>query len=925
MNFKFNYNYPKNLLLTKVITGILLGLILAIYITQDQVFFKKIIYDQVKNLCTGNYNADFSIDRINLFSGKIRLKNLRLTPKDDLNQKNWSWGCQKITINFSWLSLLINHKIVTQIKVNKLNLNSLYQNQKFTITDHLYELLLAPSTMPIELKNLTIKTAILNINNSEAGLNLQISWSSNSKIVSNILKSNVYLKNGSLSDSKQTYLDNLTGNIQITLPFDDPKKLNLQCDLSLKSPFLDPQDQYFINAKWNQNIGSCKLKSLSGLLDFAPINLLYKNHIWQIDLKCICNLAILQKIKLISGLPKISGQCLLDLSGNIYRNNYSIAGSCLVKELKANNYALLDKVFFTFNRHNYAWHGALNLERDLLANLVTKWHWHETKKTGAINLYNKNQIDIPVSIGWDIKPRALNLSLNLKKSTDKLEITGTNTVVIKNSKTNLSKKVTGQINYHNYQLILSGDLTHSSASKIQDQEQYLLIFDLLNYQLVKATINPKEKNKSVISCCSLNNNLLQSTVDLELIHNYLPKSLKGLINGNGALIINSQFNNHKLDCDLKLTNGNLILPKVYNVIKDLTAHINYDFKNKNLKINDLNITLYQGKININQAVIKPNYIYLPILFNNLAINFERNLIANCAGKILYQNHDTNKHNLKGFIILEQTLCRYNLLSPDLINNFGANKSYYFKPSPNLELDLNFLTQAPIKIKSEFLDTCASAQIRISGQLINPKIIGQIKINNGKINFPYKPLHITNGQICFTGTSPDQATLDLTAKNNIKRHNITMQLSGPISNPQINLQSSPSLTSETIGALLLLGTDNSSLNMIMPAIVMQNLNHIVFGSIYDEEKTNHLIKKLFKPLDHVKFVPSFSDETGRGGLKGAIEIDVNDRLHALIQKNFSLTEDTKLEIDYAISDDVSIRAIKDERGDLGSELEIRFKI
>ena len=72
------------------------------------------------------------------------------------------------------------------------------------------------------------------------------------------------------------------------------------------------------------------------------------------------------------------------------------------------------------------------------------------------------------------------------------------------------------------------------------------------------------------------------------------------------------------------------------------------------------------------------------------------------------------------------------------------------------------------------------------------------------------------------------------------------------------------------------------------------------------------------------VPSFSDQTGRGGLRGAIEIDVNDRWRALIQKNFSLTEDTRLEVEYLVSDEISVRGVANERRDVGAEVEMRWK-
>ena len=60
------------------------------------------------------------------------------------------------------------------------------------------------------------------------------------------------------------------------------------------------------------------------------------------------------------------------------------------------------------------------------------------------------------------------------------------------------------------------------------------------------------------------------------------------------------------------------------------------------------------------------------------------------------------------------------------------------------------------------------------------------------------------------------------------------------------------------------------------------------------------------------------------MRGAIEIDINDQLHGLIQKNFSQPEDMLFEVEYILSDDMTLRGIRDEHGDLGGEVEMRWK-
>ena len=103
--------------------------------------------------------------------------------------------------------------------------------------------------------------------------------------------------------------------------------------------------------------------------------------------------------------------------------------------------------------------------------------------------------------------------------------------------------------------------------------------------------------------------------------------------------------------------------------------------------------------------------------------------------------------------------------------------------------------------------------------------------------------------------------------------------------------------------------------------MQNIKSMLFG--YDQSQMSRYFGKLFKPFKSIHLVPSFIDQSGRGGLRGAIEIDISERFRALIQKNFSLTEDTRFELEYLVSDDISVRATRDIRRDLIGEVEMRY--
>lgn len=740
--------------LFKIIVSTLLGLILALYLVSKDVNFKTIVAKQTTDFFEINFDcaAKLTIDQINFFQGTGTLKNILIKSKNKLDP-DWYWECENLKFQIDWLYLLTQRIFKIRLILQNFKIQTYYDenDHNLAIATHLHQLLFTPSVLPIEISNLDIKTGIIEILNQSQKNRLQLNWHSETKLLENILKTNIFLKNSCITVNKQIYLDQLTGQVQINLPLMNTKETHIKSDLHFTLPVLDQNEQCFLKAKYEQGQMAVKLSTLNGAINLVSyINFpLELSHIWQINTQ--------------GTIPEFTGNNVVTLQATASNLNH-LQGHC-----KIENWGNM-----TFARHNQIWTGTINWQK----------------------------FDLNLPIDWHIDER------------------------------------TGHID---------------------------------------------------------------ASFDLKLINPWIAQNLPNIFNCEGKLVASSKFASSKLDCTVKLITGNIVLPKVYNAIKDFHTHLNFDFKNQFLKIDQTKFVLHQGQIEIPKAMIywdKSNflkYLYLPVVFTNCLVNYNKQFSSCLSGKVLYEKKLDSIDCFTGFITLEQTLCKYNLLAGDLEKLFNETQAPQVPFSLNPIVDLNIFTLSPLKIQSESLETNALAQLHLVNHIFTPEVTGEIKLIGGKIIFPYKPLYITHGHLHFTAEQSHSPIINLSAKNRIKHHNITMQINGSVSNPQINLESSPSLTNEEIGALLLVGSEKSA------------LNQIIFGS------------------NQVKFIPSFNDESGHPAITGAVEIEVGDRLHASIKKNFSLQEDTKFEVDYAITDDVSIRGIKDERGDLGGEIEIRLRI
>ncbi len=246
----------------------------------------------------------------------------------------------------------------------------------------------------------------------------------------------------------------------------------------------------------------------------------------------------------------------------------------------------------------------------------------------------------------------------------------------------------------------------------------------------------------------------------------------------------------------------------------------------------------------------------------------------------------------------------------------------WSPKP-IKYNINLETKEPIRIRSKTINASLVTQLNLQYHT-HPLINGQISVKSGTIKLPYSKLKIISGTLHFAAEQQLDPLLELTAKTFLQNYTITIHVTGSLKKPIINLSSVPALPEEKIAALVLTGSQQISFNIIAPGLIVEFFKKQLL------EHSKQIIKKpklntLLKPLKHIKFTPTFTDESGRQGLYGGVEVDLGHRLHARVQKNLNLEEDTEFEINYQISDECNLQAFKNEHGNIGAQLEMHLKL
>lgn len=401
------------------------------------------------------------------------------------------------------------------------------------------------------------------------------------------------------------------------------------------------------------------------------------------------------------------------------------------------------------------------------------------------------------------------------------------------------------------------------------------------------------------------------------IKNELANLFSPQVSAKGDILIELAYKNNALIGQINTQDVFMRIPNTYYCIDDVQGRFIVDLPEKKITVSDLKVAIDTGIISTRSGIISfedgnLGHLYLPLVLKKVPLKMHPEITAYCSGAITVKKDQ--KLSLSGSVFIDEG-CIENIVALQEV----LQPSDTVAQTIDADIDLQLQTRAPVILKIPFTKGGMSAQIAVKNTIKNPVISGKLEIKNGILQLPYKPLYLETAQLLIMPNSAPM--VNIVGTTTVKKYDIVAQLLGSLSDLQLLLTSNPVLPETQIVSLLLGGNAQSGLATLIPS-VSTNIGLDYINQTIPEIKFT--AQKWHMPFKQVRLVPHFDDQSARGGVRAAIEIDVTDQLTALIQKNFSLTEDTRLELAYSISDDIAVRTTRDERRDLNAEIEMRWK-
>jgi hypothetical protein len=863
-----------------------------------------------------------TIDKLDLIRQTIELKNVDVSPREQ-DPNAWHWTCKRYQIKISLLAFLVRKLISMDMVLEDISALSRLENNELAIMPHLRLLISFTDVAALELKTLKLLRVHLAAEDYTQGHRIDIGFNSDTVLIGSQLNTRFYWNHGMIRFANRTLVDELKGTIRCdiqTSNFDPKESIKFQIDCGCTVPQLqDKAARCFINAEYEHGSLTAHIKNGDDTLVAGPLKVKFTQE--GLVAGCVVRLPIdyIWMLALNSNKGIVpQGNFMLRFQGVYNQSGLSLKGACGLKNLCYGQTKLASLLACSFSRMQDIWQGHIQWEREGLA-VDGNWNWEQGKGKGALELGNRTQFDVTKN-GFIIEPNACTIKACID---DNCHINGDYKTVISHAKSDAQDTVAGMFKVDTNGISITGTYN-----------KYVYLFSGAYNPTIRLT-KLELKNEQNESLCEIHgcdgaHFACKGSAELAVVKPFIKKLTNIDIPGEGTIRLYGMVSNGTLLVKTKLEHGTIRIPQTYMCITGFDSLVCIDPIERALTVRYAKIQLYEGSVICRQAKAifdntgKITYVQVPLLINNCLFNVRKDLFGVLAGNLLITKPSGLAPHINGTLMIDRAQLTETLFSGVLHDVASQGKAgLQAENVVNATCDIELMTYSPIRVNTVFLDADARMNMHIKGPVLDPTIAGMVSFVSGRLNFPYKPLNITKATIQLSPGALTDPLIEIVAKNRIKKYMVGLQVAGSLQNNQIVLSSTPPLSNEQILGLLLVGSEEESLGNMMPAIVMQNIKPLIFGagkSKFMEKYFNILLK----PLQYIHFVPSFGDQTGRGGLRGKLEIDLNDRWRAMIQNNFNLSEDTRFEIEYMLSDDISLKAGRDEHRDVTGEIEMRWK-
>lgn len=111
----------------------------------------------------------------------------------------------------------------------------------------------------------------------------------------------------------------------------------------------------------------------------------------------------------------------------------------------------------------------------------------------------------------------------------------------------------------------------------------------------------------------------------------------------------------------------------------------------------------------------------------------------------------------------------------------------------------------MRLRTPLFTGVASARLRLTGTLGEPRAIGEVEMNEGRVLMPFASFDVKQGAVRLTEENPFEPVIFMRGTTRRYGYDLAMEVSGPATAPNVVFSSSPALDSEQVILLVMTGS------------------------------------------------------------------------------------------------------------------------
>ncbi|MGZ6255153.1 MAG: translocation/assembly module TamB domain-containing protein [Candidatus Chromulinivorax sp.] len=907
-----------------ILFNIMLGCLLASMMIFFYVSYSPAVSQEIKGAVQKIFKEEFDCDWdaqvefVDLLTLSIQFKNVSMFPCNQNDE--WSLYTDTFLMQASWFDLIVYQTFNCHGIFDHAVVCEKQKPEKNYFTQVLAKMFANELSTQLNFDYITIRQGQVVLQDATGDLHGSYTYNCQMSREKDGLHTKLYILDGYAHYADQVVFEKLTGDFVIIAPYAfDLQEIYIRADCRLSIPALQDKGSCFLIGDVYQGRGAFVLSNEDQSFIIEPLKIRLKQHTLPITCSLTVRADLLQQLcaqKIF--MPDLTGSCTISCTANLLNLIASLQTKLQINQLAYKNKVLIDQLAIHWLQKKSDYQLEVMHDKKLACQGVA------TIKENHIDfsLYNIIAIQPWWNHYWSMPIDGC----AIEGTVDYLQYTLTSKYHIECVSDKLVEKfaIDGVLEIDKSQFACKGNFA--------DKKYQLIIKLQPTIELVRLEYGSEQEVLFDFYRNKDNPIDVDGFVHFNFLKQIISDPYKSSFSQPGTFTLHGNLLDGSFKTEFATENAHIRIPSFYNVIKDVHAAVIFNAIEKSISCDNLIAHLYEGVVRCDHAKIifdsqlQPSYLYMPLFVENVLMSWTKGIFGTVCGYLfLLQEQGEMQPTLQGNLIVDKAQLKGNIFSQEFQDRLAGAVQGSTQQDIACNLDVLIQTKEPVSVQTSFLQAQVHLDLHISNTIAKPEVEGIIDIVSGELKFPYKSLFITQGQILCMQKNVADPTIEFVAKGKIKRYDITMRATGTVTDQQIHFESSPYLTEEQIVALLLTGSSDSALSMVMPAMLMQKLQEIVFGPAMSQTKLDIMFHRLLQSFKNIRIFPQFTNQSGRGGgLRGVVEIDATERLYGKIDSNLMQLEDTIFEADYSLTDDVTIRAIKDGPSTYGGEVEMRWK-